>query len=275
MICFNRLDQILVCFNFFDPTKNISTLFDTVQICFDFLDQKRYVSTFSNKNTYVSSVSIFSTNKNWFFPLYFSALLSAVVAPKKNSKCFLVSQWKHIWFKFSFLISKYFFIQHLCFQYQSNSPDRSTVFRLCSTYVSIVLDVCFETLDRNWVCFYCDRPVFWLCLTYVSTFSTKIGYVLTLCSTQNDFRPQNLSHKSALARFSKLKHKWSSSTGVLFGRRGGFRGEGRGDGGGRLPFRDSNPCQPKGSPLWYFLRNQFLPTDPKNFSIGAFGVNIY
>ena len=38
-----------------------------------------------------------------------------------------------------------------------------------------------------------------------------------------------------------------------------------GGGGGGLgvavappPLRDSNPCQPKGSPLWYFLRNPFL-----------------
>ena len=29
--------------------------------------------------------------------------------------------------------------------------------------------------------------------------------------------------------------------------------------------RDSTPCRPKGSPLWYFLRNPFLPTDPKIF----------
>ena len=193
-------------------------------ICFDFLEQK-----------YVCFVCLnFLDKQKLIFPALFFRFIVSCSCSKKNSKCFLVSQWKHIWFKFSFLISKYFFIQHLYFQYQSNSPDRSTVFRLCSTYVSIVLDVCFETLDRNWVCFYCDRPIFWLCLTYVSTFSTKIGYVLTLCSTQNDFRPQNLSHKSALARFSKLKHKWSSSTGVLFGRRGGFRGEGRG-GWGRTP----------------------------------------
>ena len=30
------------------------------------------------------------------------------------------------------------------------------------------------------------------------------------------------------------------------------------------PFlRDSTPCRPKGSPLWYFLRNPFWPTYPK------------
>ena len=39
--------------------------------------------------------------------------------------------------------------------------------------------------------------------------------------------------------------------------RGGFRGRGRGK---RTPpsLRDSTPCRPKGSPLWYFLRNPFL-----------------
>ena len=31
------------------------------------------------------------------------------------------------------------------------------------------------------------------------------------------------------------------------------------------PLRDSTPCRPKGTPLWYFLRNPFLVTDPKIF----------
>ena len=41
-----------------------------------------------------------------------------------------------------------------------------------------------------------------------------------------------------------------------------------GGGGGladALLLRDSTPCRPKGSPLWYFFRNPFWPTDPKIF----------
>ena len=39
--------------------------------------------------------------------------------------------------------------------------------------------------------------------------------------------------------------------------RGGFRGRGGGGGWGAeaFSFRDSTPCRPKGSPLWYFLGN--------------------
>ena len=34
---------------------------------------------------------------------------------------------------------------------------------------------------------------------------------------------------------------------------------------GRPSLRDSTPCRPKGSPLWYFQQIQFRPTNPKNF----------
>ena len=44
------------------------------------------------------------------------------------------------------------------------------MFRLYSNYISSVLDLCFD----------CARPMFWLCSTYVSTFSTKSGYVPTV-----------------------------------------------------------------------------------------------
>ena len=49
--------------------------------------------------------------------------------------------------------------------------------------------------------------------------------------------------------------------------RGGCRGGGGGERGGLRtpPLRDSNPCQLKGSPLWYFLKIHFWPTDPKIF----------
>ena len=62
-------------------------------------------------------------------------------------------------------------------------------------------------------------------------------------------------------KFEKKKRKvdiFVFGTGVDLG--GGGRGVGR-------PFlRYSTPCRPKGSPLWYFLRNPFfLPTDPKIF----------
>ena len=47
-------------------------------------------------------------------------------------------------------------------------------------------------------------------------------------------------------------------------------------GGGRPPpLRDSTPCRPKGSHFDTFSEIHFWPTDPKNFSKGAFGANIY
>ena len=45
---------------------------------------------------------------------------------------------------------------------------------MCSTYVSTVLDLCFDFLDQNLVCFDCARPMCRLCSTYVLT-------VLDLC----------------------------------------------------------------------------------------------
>ena len=35
-------------------------------------------------------------------------------------------------------------------------------------------------------------------------------------------------------------------------------------GGGRSSLKDSTPCRPKGSHIWYFLKIHFWPTDPKN-----------
>ena len=40
---------------------------------------------------------------------------------------------------------------------------------------------------------------------------------------------------------------------------------GGGGGGLSFPLRDSTPCRPKGSTLWYFLRNPFLTDRPENF----------
>ena len=42
--------------------------------------------------------------------------------------------------------------------------------------------------------------------------------------------------------------------------RGGLRGE---RGADALSLRDSTPCRPKGSSLWYFLETQFWPTSLK------------
>ena len=47
---------------------------------------------------------------------------------------------------------------------------------------------------------------------------------------------------------------------MSFGISGGFRG-----GADAPPLRDSTPCRPKGSPLWYSLRNPFLADRPSNF----------
>ena len=66
------------------------------------------------------------------------------------------------------------------------------MFRLCSTYVSTVLEPIFRLWrpERSlfWLvdlCFDCARPKLFVSTlsTYVSTFSTKIEYVLILCST--------------------------------------------------------------------------------------------
>ena len=65
------------------------------------------------------------------------------------------------------------------------------MFRLCSADVSTVLDLCFDFLDQNSVCFDCAR--------------------LKIAS-----RPQNFIRKTARARLSKSKHKSSTSTRVLF-----------------------------------------------------------
>ena len=82
------------------------------------------------------------------------------------------------------------------------SRPKLGMFRLCSTYVSTfstkvgyvstVLDLCLDFLDKSWVCFDCARPMsrlsrpklgmFRLCSTYASTFSTKLG-MFRLCST--------------------------------------------------------------------------------------------
>ena len=103
------------------------------------------------------------------------------------------------------------------------------MFRLCSTFVSTfstkvgnvsscarnyvstfvdqswdvwtVLDLSLDFLDQNWVCFDCVRPMsrisrpklgmFRLCSTYVSTFSTKVGYVSTVLDLCFDFLDQS------------------------------------------------------------------------------------
>ena len=63
---------------------------------------------------------------------------------------------------------------------------------LCSTYVLTEVDLCFNFLDRNWVCFECawSKSHFvdhnWIRFDYarpMSRLSIKIGYVSTLCST--------------------------------------------------------------------------------------------
>ena len=53
---------------------------------------------------------------------------------------------------------------------------------------------------------------------------------------------------------------------ILF-RAGADLGGGGGGAGGRKFFllRDSTPCRPKGSPLWYYYEIHFWPTDPKIF----------
>ena len=58
--------------------------------------------------------------------------------------------------------------------------------------------------------------------------------------------------------------------------RGGFRGGGAG--GERPPPPPAGirpPADPKGPPFDTFSEIQFWPTDPKFFSKGAFGTNIY
>ena len=85
------------------------------------------------------------------------------------------------------------------------------MFRLCSSFVSTfstkvgnvstVLDLCLDFLDQSWVCFDCARPMsrlsrpklgmFRLCLTYISTFSTKVGYVSTVLGLCLDFLDQS------------------------------------------------------------------------------------
>ena len=66
------------------------------------------------------------------------------------------------------------------------------MFRPCSTYVSAVLDLCFNFLNQNWVCSNCDRHMFRPCLTtfrlsstYFSVFWTKHFFLIEICS---DFR---------------------------------------------------------------------------------------
>ena len=91
------------------------------------------------------------------------------------------------------------------------SRPKLGMFRLCSTYVSTfstkvgyvstVLDLCLDFLDKIWVCFDCARPMprlsrqklgmFRLCSTYVSTFSTKVGYVWTVLDLCLDFLDQS------------------------------------------------------------------------------------
>ena len=91
------------------------------------------------------------------------------------------------------------------------SRQKLGMFRLCSTYVSTfstkvgyvstVLDLCLDFLDQSWVCFDCARPMsrlsrpklgmFRLCSTYVSTFSTKVGYVSTVLGLCLDFLDQS------------------------------------------------------------------------------------
>ena len=70
-------------------------------------------------------------------------------------------------------------------------------FWLCSTFVLIMLDVCFDFLDHNWVCFDCARPIFrlsrpeigmfGLCSKYVLLFSIETGYVLTMLDICFDY----------------------------------------------------------------------------------------
>ena len=69
--------------------------------------------------------------------------------------------------------------------------------------------------------------------------------------------------------FAMLSLFWPrhKKSGISFSQRKFLPGAdlGGGGAGGRTPpplLRDSNPCQPKGSPLWYFLRNPFLANRP-------------
>ena len=198
-------------FHFLDENLCISTSLD-VNLCFDcarlmFRLCSTYVLTFSTKIGCASTVLdlSFGCIRPIFWPMvrlcptYF---LSFSTKYKKNTDIFF---------------------------YCTRS-----MFRLCFRYISTLLDLCFDCVSRaKIVCFDCAWPMFrfsgpkmgmfWLCSTYVSTFSTKIGYILTpwikigffyhfVINLKLLLDRSNFSSKTALARFSKSKHKSSSST---------------------------------------------------------------
>ena len=87
-------------------------------------------------------------------------------------------------------------------------------FSIQNGYVLTVLDLYFDCLDQNQLCFDCIRPIFWLSGPMFRLSRPKLGMFRLCVRLKIAFRLLNFSRKTALARLSKSKRKSSDSTQV-------------------------------------------------------------
>ena len=217
-LCFDFLDQSCVCFGCARPMSRLSRpKLGMFRLC------STYVSTFSTKVGYVSTVldlCLDFVDQSWV--CFDCARPMSRLSRPKLGMFRLYSTYAST---FSTKVGYVSTVLDLCLDFLDQSwvcfdcarpmsrlsRPKLGMFRLCSTYVStfsikvgyvsIVLDLCLDFLDQSWVCFDCARPMprlsrqklgmFRLCSTYVSTFSTKVGYVWTVLGLCLDFLDQS------------------------------------------------------------------------------------
>ena len=217
-LCLDFLDQCWVCFDWARPLSRLSRQkLGMFRLC------STFVSSFSTKVGYVSTVldlCLDFLDKSWV--CFDCARPMSRLSRPKLGMFGLCSVYVST---FSTKVGYVSTVLHLCLDFLAQSwvcfdcarpmsrlsRPKLGMFRLCSTYVSTfsakvgyvltVLGLCLDFLDQSWVCFDCARPLsrlsrsklgmFGLCSTYVSTFSTKVGYVWTVLGLCLDFLDQS------------------------------------------------------------------------------------
>ena len=217
-LCFDFLDQSWVCFDCARPMFRLSRpKLGMFRLC------STYVSTFSTKVGYVLTVLVLCLDfldQSW--ACFDCARIMSRHSRPKLGMFRLCSAYV---LTFSTKVGYVSTVIDLCLDFLDQSWEcfdcarpmsrlsrpKLGMFRLCSTYVSTfstkvgyvstVLDLCLDFLDKSWVCFDCARPMsrlsrpklgmFRLCSTYASTFSTKVGYVSTVLDLCLDFLDQS------------------------------------------------------------------------------------
>ena len=151
-VCFNFLKKFLACSDFLDPTKKY--IFDLARLMFQIsrtkLDKFQILGHF---RLAIRREIVFLTtkrNEQQIFQTFCDNLRSIFLDVYTN----YCSSPKLFWKVFETLLIV---------------RPRTDMFRLCSTYISTLLDLCFD----------CARPIFWLC----STMFRLCWFMSGLCST--------------------------------------------------------------------------------------------